>query len=76
MSCQRCGGLLIDHETATGFCDKNTWGSFQGYRCVNCGHREDPVIRANHLPRTTIVRGRPGKIPWNERVVIYESSQN
>ena len=76
MICPRCGGLLIHHETTTGFCDENTWFSFQGYRCVNCGYREDTVMRANRLPRTTVVRGRPGKIPQNERIRIYESYQS
>lgn len=73
MICPRCAGLLISQDVTTGFYDENAWLSLQGYRCVNCGYREDPVIRMNRLPRTATVRGRPGKIPQRERARMYES---
>lgn len=49
MKCRRCQGLMgeeqfFDFEGTQGF----MW--MKGWRCINCGHAEDPLIEANrHL---------------------------
>lgn len=50
MACPRCGGLLVpNNEMVTGIYEEKTWLSFQGFRCVNCGFVDDPVIRTNRM---------------------------
>ena len=48
MVCARCGGMVVlekfDDEKST-----RLW--FEGARCLNCGHIDDPIIRANRLTR-------------------------
>lgn len=64
MVCPRCGGLLVpNNEMATGICEEKTWLSFQGFRCINCGFMDDPVIRAN---RTSYVI--TGLVDWQPHV--------
>jgi hypothetical protein len=33
----------------TGIYEEKTWLSFQGFRCINCGFTDDPVMRANRM---------------------------
>lgn len=50
MACPRCGGLLVPNsEVGTGIYEEKTWVALQGYRCINCGFIDDPVIRANRM---------------------------
>lgn len=50
MACPRCGGLLIpDNEIVAELDKEKAWSSLQGYRCINCGFMDDPVIRANRM---------------------------
>jgi hypothetical protein len=61
MSCQRCGGMIVMEEF---YDEKSTWLGFEGARCLNCGHIEDPVMRANHVQPTWLGRaGRHGAYP-------------
>lgn len=54
MNCSRCRGLMtqdhfMDYEGTTGF----MW--MAGWRCLNCGHIDDPVIEQNRrLPRPVV----------------------
>jgi hypothetical protein len=55
MSCTRCGGTVV----MEGFSDeKSSNVEFQGARCLNCGHIDDPVIRANRV-QPALQRSRP-----------------
>lgn len=50
MRCFRCHGLMVkdhflDFEGTTG----HMWVT--GYRCMNCGHIHDPVIKRHRLGR-------------------------
>lgn len=55
MVCQRCHGLLV--------CDTlddlniGTDTHYLATRCINCGHIEDAVVRANRFHRTVKTRG-------------------
>jgi C4-type Zn-finger protein len=46
-SCARCGGLLVNEW----YYDLNNTGehSVETLRCVQCGHRVDPVILQNQI---------------------------
>ena len=46
-SCVRCGGLLVNEW----YYDLNNTGehSVETLRCVQCGHRVDPVILRNQI---------------------------
>ena len=58
MVCPRCGGMVVCEQFDD---EKSTRLWFQGARCLNCGHIDDPVIRANRLnglpQRSHSVRG-------------------
>jgi hypothetical protein len=46
MPCRRCGGLTVPEQFENLAVD-GAWLTFIGRRCVNCGHIEDKLIRAN-----------------------------
>lgn len=58
MACPRCGGLLVPDEMVAGIYHAKTLSSCSGYRCVNCGYMEDPVMRANR--RSCVITGPAG----------------
>lgn len=46
MECRRCQGLMAEHD----FFDLEGTQGFmwmKGWRCMNCGHAEDPLRAAN-----------------------------
>jgi len=52
MTCHRCHGLLVnDHSALLNRYDLSQFNVYMGptLRCINCGHVEDPVVRANRL---------------------------
>ena len=60
MSCARCGGAVVIEEFLD---DRGSSLGFEGQRCLNCGHIEDPVIHANQgcasfPPRSVSLLGR------------------
>jgi RNase P subunit RPR2 len=64
MFCQRCRGLLVQ-ET----CDDlnlKTDSLYTATRCINCGHIEDAVVRANRFRPSERMR------PLTRRVVRAE----
>jgi hypothetical protein len=46
MPCARCGGLTVP-EHFENLATDGAWLTFMGTRCLNCGHIEDKLIRAN-----------------------------
>jgi hypothetical protein len=46
MACTRCGGMVVIEQFDD---EKSTRLWFEGARCLNCGHIDDPVMRANRL---------------------------
>lgn len=69
MSCTRCQGLMleehmIDLEAGYGEMWSRSW------RCFNCGHREDAVIRHHrqlHAPPSVV---SPQTLPLQEDVTL------
>ena len=60
MECIRCRGLMVeDHffdlEGTQGF----MW--MKGWRCMNCGHAEDPLTEANRRLHAATVLVRPSE---------------
>ena len=49
--CHRCGGFMVDER----YYDFRGGRPFQGVRCVNCGEMLDPLIRAHHTRKETVV---------------------
>jgi hypothetical protein len=71
---QRCQGLMVEDQ----FCDfEGTQGfvSIQGWRCMNCGHAEDPVIEANLRLHETTALVRPSEEAENEKERLYLRSE-
>ena len=70
MECIRCRGLMVedhffDFEGTQGF----MW--MKGWRCMNCGHAEDPLIAANRRLHEATVLVRPSEKPLNEKAHLY-----
>lgn len=63
MTCMRCRGLMVSEYLFDLEGGTTRWA--QSWRCVNCGHRDDAVIRA-HRSREAVpsarVRSRQEKI--------------
>ncbi len=76
MSCSRCQGLMledqmIDMEGGYGEMWSRSW------RCVNCGHRDDAVLRHHRqlqatpiatIPQAVTVEETP-ELPWESESV-------
>jgi hypothetical protein len=58
MSCIRCRGLLVPHDFLNLYGGVGRW-LFQGWRCVNCGFMDDPVMRMNRMPHAAMTSNRP-----------------
>lgn len=54
MSCPRCQGLLVPVVAEDVWLDA---APLPQRRCVNCGYRDDPVLRANAAAPPPDVRG-------------------
>jgi glutamate-1-semialdehyde aminotransferase len=70
MECIRCRGLMVgeqfyDFERAHGF----MW--MKGWRCMNCGHAEDPIIAANRRLHQATVLLRLSEKSENENAHMY-----
>lgn len=64
MFCQRCRGLLVQ-ET---FDDLNLKADslYTATRCINCGHIEDAVVRANRFRPSERTRALPRRMVRTE----------
>ena len=70
MECIRCRGLMVedhffDFEGTQGF----MW--MKGWRCMNCGHAEDPLTAANRRLHEATGLVRPSEKPQNEQAHLY-----
>lgn len=68
-SCARCGGLLVNEW----YYDLNNTGehSVETLRCVQCGHRVDPVILQNQIrPSVENQQVRQARQRYSTRTVI------
>jgi hypothetical protein len=68
MLCQRCSGLLV-RETLIDL-RAETARLCLATRCINCGHVEDSVVRANRLGSHVAKRSAPSRFTqkWRSRV--------
>ena len=71
MECIRCRGLMVeDHffdlEGTQGF----MW--MKGWRCMNCGHAEDPLLAANHRLHAATLLARSDEESENEHLYSHE----
>ena len=74
MECTRCQGLMVedqffDFEGTHGF----MW--MKGWRCMNCGHAADPVIKANHRLHEVTVLVRSSEDAENEKDRVYRRAE-
>jgi glutamate-1-semialdehyde aminotransferase len=70
MECIRCQGFMVedhffDFEGTHGF----MWA--KGWRCMNCGHAEDPVIETNRRLHEATLLGQPSEKQENEKEHVY-----
>ena len=62
--CVRCGGRVVN-ETFDDEKSTSLW--FEGGRCLNCGHIDDPIIRANRLTAPLPQKKHPARMVGAER---------
>ncbi len=68
-SCARCGGLLVNEW----YYDLNNTGehSVETLRCVQCGHRVDPMILRNQIrPTVQSQRVRRARHKYSVKTVL------
>ena len=58
MRCHRCQGLLVGHT----FYDLRIKADarYTTTRCINCGHMEDAIVRANRVRASVSTQAPPG----------------
>ena len=75
MTCIRCQGLLleehmIDMEAGYG----EMWS--RGWRCVNCGHRDDAVVQHHRLLHTRQMMINPQAVTVQKSVGLSWASES
>ncbi len=66
MICPRCSGTMVIEE----FVDqRSTQEGFAGARCLNCGHIDDALIRANRVRLPVKLRTRSARHAIAARLV-------
>lgn len=74
MTCTRCEGLMleehmIDMEGGYGEMWSRSW------RCFNCGHRDDALMRQHRLAQAPTIVGIPPSVTEEERLDLsWESA--
>ena len=75
MNCTRCQGLMLEEQMIdmeAGYGEMWT----RGWRCFNCGHRDDAVLQHHRQGYATPMAGSPQLVSGQETVeVSWESAE-
>ena len=74
MTCTRCEGLMlkenmIDMEAGYGEMWSHSW------RCFNCGHRDDAIIRHHRQVHAKSIVASPERVPIQETIELPLASE-
>ena len=57
MNCAKCKGMM-EFESFEDYLGTESFRSFKGWRCVNCGRISDPTIASNKIFRDPTCQSR------------------
>jgi hypothetical protein len=75
MSCTRCQGLMLEEQMIDMEADYGEMWS-RGWRCINCGHRDDAVLQHHRQLHAKPIAVSPHAVTIQEAVDLPWESES